>query len=436
MTCCVIVAATMDRNGVGEKPMSYTRRIVCVDMNAFFASIAQQRYKHLRGLPIAVTNGKHGGCVITSSYEARAYGVKTGMRFSEAKALCPMLLQHASEPEVYVRVSKKLMVLLERLVSPDIEVFSVDEAFLDVTYVQGLPACDRMLGQCIQAMIKKHLGLPASVGVSMNKTLAKYAAKLKKPQGVTVIAKKDAQGVLQHLPVQALCGIGPHITRHLARYGVHTCGQVAAMPASILSKRWGCAGQRMWLMCRGEDPDTVKTHEKLAQSMGHGKRLPPGCMAMEMLRFFLLHMAFKLSMRLKKHGMYAKRYWIGALHSRLGWLGEEIVLQTPCHDYHSLVPCVHRMMRHLASGVYVQVQITAKSLTQTVVHDLLASADSVRMWHRKKMLQAAIATIHQRFGDQSIRPAYIVKSLRTPDVIAPCWQPTGARQTVSSGGVL
>ena len=103
-----------------------------VDMNAFFASIEQRDFPKLQGMPIAVTNGKHGSCIITSSYEARAFGVKTGMRLCDGKKICPPLIQRPSRPNVYAEVSTNIMNILQTI-TPDIQIYSVDEAFLEVT---------------------------------------------------------------------------------------------------------------------------------------------------------------------------------------------------------------------------------------------------------------------------------------------------------------
>src|SRR5262249_39571984 len=145
------------------------------DMNAFFASIEQHDYPYLAGKPIVVTNGMEGTGIITCSYEARDHGIKTGMRLKEARQLCPAIIQRASRPHRYAEVSRTIMQSLID-VTPDIEVFSVDEAFLDVTRCQLL-ADPVTHARKVQARIKAVSNLPCSIGVSGDKTTAKYAAK-------------------------------------------------------------------------------------------------------------------------------------------------------------------------------------------------------------------------------------------------------------------
>ena len=112
--------------------MNWKKIILHVDMNAFFASIEQRDNLELQGKPVAVTNGKHGSCIITCSYEARAFGIKTGMRFSDAKLLCPKIIRKPSNPKKYAETSSHIMEILQNI-SPDVEIFSVDEAFIDLT---------------------------------------------------------------------------------------------------------------------------------------------------------------------------------------------------------------------------------------------------------------------------------------------------------------
>ncbi|MDH3986122.1 MAG: DNA polymerase IV, partial [Gammaproteobacteria bacterium] len=122
---------------------AWSRAIALVDMNAFFASIEQRDCPEWRGRPVAVTNGNQGTCIITCSYEARAYGIQTGMRLKQARQLCPELIQCPSQPERYAATSVAIMEVLQDI-TPDIEIFSVDEAFLDIT------RCQRLLGTPLQ----------------------------------------------------------------------------------------------------------------------------------------------------------------------------------------------------------------------------------------------------------------------------------------------
>ena len=135
--------------------MHWPRAIILIDMNAFFAAVEQLDHPEWRGRALAVTNGKQGTCVITCSYEARAFGIKTGMRLYEARRLCPNLIQVPAQPERYVQVSRAIMQALATL-TPDMEIFSIDEAFLDVTRCQQLFGSPEKIGLMASELVLKH----------------------------------------------------------------------------------------------------------------------------------------------------------------------------------------------------------------------------------------------------------------------------------------
>lgn len=143
----------------------WPRAIILVDMNAFFASVEQHDSPELKGRPVAITNGQEGTCIITCSYEARAYGVCTGMRLKQALSLCPHLVAVPSHPQRYVEVSTSIMKALEDI-TPDIEIFSVDEAFLDVTHCQQMFGSPEHIGQMTRQKVMQASGLLCSIGVS------------------------------------------------------------------------------------------------------------------------------------------------------------------------------------------------------------------------------------------------------------------------------
>jgi DNA polymerase-4 len=135
-----------------KKTDQWPRAISLIDMNAFFASVEQKDCPEWRGQPIGVTNGAQGTCIITCSYEARAYGVQTGMRLVEARQLCPHLIQAASRPHRYVEISTAIMEALTAI-TPEIEIFSIDEAFLDVTDCQQVHGPPEVMGRMAQGSV-------------------------------------------------------------------------------------------------------------------------------------------------------------------------------------------------------------------------------------------------------------------------------------------
>lgn len=405
----------------------WKRAIILVDMNAFFASIEQLDNKTLRNKPIAVTNGENGSCIITCSYEAREFGIKTGMRLHEAKKLCPTLIRCPSRPARYTHISRQIMSALEAI-TPDIEVFSVDEAFLDISTCQKLHGTPEQIGQMVKQLIWDTVQLPCSVGVSGDKTTAKFAAKQNKPNGLTVIKPWHSKQRLQHVPVEQLCGIGPGITRFLKKYGVSYCGDMHKIPISIVARRFGNLGRRIWYMCQGCDPSPVNSRISHPKSLGHGKVLPPGTNQRQAILIYLLHMSEKVAYRLRKNKLSAQYFSITLKTKSYGWLGDKVRLTTPTNDGHTLYKQCKKILQQcwLNNTIVSQVQITALD-----PHPDKQQADLFDCPNAKRdKVNHVRDDINERFGATACMPANLLLKTSSPDVIAPAWQPKGARDSV------
>ncbi len=404
----------------------WTRAIVFVDMNAFFASIEQMDFPELRDKPVAVTNGSDGTCIITCSYEARAYGVKTGMRLRDAKKLCSHLIVRHTRIKRYTELSSRIMSALESI-TPDIEVFSVDEAFLDVTHCQKLWGTPESIGRKVKKLVTDISGLPCSVGVSSDKSTAKYAGNVQKPNGFTVIPYEKIREVLEPVPVNELCGIGPGITKFLARFGVRHCGDMKKLPISVLAQRFGNLGRRIWLMAQGLDFEPVQTTVKDPKSVGHGKVMPPNTKDEKIILTYLQHMAEKVGARLRRHNLEAKTFFIGVRSYAWGWMGERRTLSHPTNDGQKIFRLGRDILRENWDGSGLcQIQITAQDPVFSHIQKELFSAEES---HAQK-LNHIIDKINQKFGNHAIIPAPLLNRTKMNDVIAPAWKPSGVRESV------
>ena len=217
-------------------------------------------------------------------------------------------------------------------ITPDVEVFSVDEAFLDITRCQAYwNKSPEAMGKMIKALVWDVSGLPCSVGLSGDKTTAKFAGKQQKPDGLTIIPPWEARDRLKDVPVMELCGVNKGIAGFLAKRGAFTCGDVARLPVSMLGKRFGNPGRRIWQMCRGEDPMPVETKIDPPKSLGHGKVMPPNTTDRDVIYMYLIHMAEKLGFRLRQHSLAAQKYFIG-LRTKDGWVGSNKLRTTFPHQ--------------------------------------------------------------------------------------------------------
>ncbi len=407
-------------------PTFWKRAIAHADMNAFFCSVEQLDHPELQGRPMGVTNGTTGTCLITCSYEARAWGVRTGTRLKKARALCPGFVRVPARPERYAEVSSNIMhALLD--ITPDVEVFSVDEAFLDITHCQRLHGSPERIARLIKETIHEASGgLLCSVGVSGDRTTAKFAAKQHKPNGLTVIPPWQAREALAPAHVTELCGINTGIGRYLAERGVERCGQMENLPISELGRRFGNPGRRIWLMCQGLDPEPVTTHVPDPKSIGHGKVMPPDTKDPEVLRTFLLHMASKVGARLRRHRLQAQRFAIG-LRTETGWIGGKYRTVVPTQDSQAIWRLCERALAEQWRGEGCwQVQVTALDPGPCKQQqDLFEPGRGDR-----DALNTAVDAINRRYGEFAIAPARLLSRSDMPNVIAPAWKPFGHRETI------
>lgn len=404
----------------------WKRSIILIDMNAFFASIEQLDHPEWRGRALAVTNGKQGTCIITSSYEARSYGIKTGMRLYQAKRLCPQLIQAPARPDRYSEISRAIMDVLFNL-TPDIEIFSVDEAFLDVTHCQLLLGSPEKIGELAKKLIFKVSGLQCSVGISGDKTTAKFAAKQHKPDGFYVIPPWEAKERLRYVPVTEISGIKGGIGSFLAKHGVVYCGDMEKLPISILAKRFGNLGRRIWYMCQGADPEPVHTQVPDPKSMGHGKVMPPNTTNRTVIESYLMHMCEKLAARLRHYHFRAQRFFAGVRSYELGWFGSTGKTIQPTHDGKEIFEFALFLLNQGWDGEPAsQIQVTALDPRSDGFQlDLLINTDD-----KREQLNFVMDEINDRYGEFTIAPVPLLYRSHMPNVIAPAWKPYGHRQTI------
>ncbi|MDH5181318.1 MAG: DNA polymerase IV [Gammaproteobacteria bacterium] len=404
----------------------WERAIILVDMDAFFASIEQLDNPELRGKPVGVTNGMQGTCIITCSYEARRQGVKTGMRLRHALEICPALIQCPSRPERYAQVSITIMEALQDI-TPDIEIFSVDEAFLDVTRVQKLHGSPEKIVRMTKDRVWQASGLPSSLGLSGDKTTAKYAAKKSKPDGLMIIPPWEAKQRLHDVPVTELCGINTGIGSFLAARGVYTCGDMARLPIGVLGQRFGNPGRRIWYMCQGEDPEKIHVDVPPPKSIGHGKVIPPDTRARRILLIYLLHMSEKVGARLRRHNMVAMTFSVGLMATD-GWLGMKMQTPIPINDGLIIYDLCREVLADCWDGEGIH-QVHVGALDPQPADGQLELFTEVDLPDRSIENQVK-DMINLRFGEFALAPARLLERSTMPNVIAPSWKPFGHRETI------
>lgn len=238
------------------------RKIIHIDMDAFFASVEQRDNPDLRGKPVAVGGSSKRGVVAAASYEARKYGVRSAMPSSRAVRLCPDLIFVPHRFEEYRKVSRHIREIFARhtdLIQP----LSLDEAYLDVTSdKQGIGSAVK-IAKSIRAAIREETGLTASAGVSYNKFIAKLASDQNKPDGLCVILPDEGAAFVASLPVRRFHGVGPRTAEKMARLSIETGADLRDKDEAWLMRHFGSWGGYLYLAARGIDhrpvnPDSVR----------------------------------------------------------------------------------------------------------------------------------------------------------------------------------
>jgi DNA polymerase-4/DNA polymerase V len=253
---------------------SWPRAILHLDADAFFTSCEQASHPELRGKPVVA--GKERGIVAAASYEAKARGVKTGMSLLDVKKVCPETIFVPSDYESYSLYSLRMFEILRRF-SPDVEEYSIDEAFVDLTGLRrSFHGPYGIIAKKMQETIKTELGITVSVGVSLSKVLAKIGSKHNKPHGLTIIPGRDIHIYLQKLPIEKIWGIGPNTSAFLRKFGITTALEFARKDERFIQKHLSKPYQEIWHELNGRSIYPVVTESKSSyQSISKTKTFTP-----------------------------------------------------------------------------------------------------------------------------------------------------------------
>lgn len=401
------------------------RVIMHIDMNAFFASVEQQNNLTFRGKPIAVIGANERTVVTTSSYEARAYGVRTGMTKYEAKRLCPNIILVAGDTGRYTDTCRRLVEIYQQY-TPLVEVYSIDEAFLDITGSLPLFGTAEAIAKTIKMDIRKRLGkLTCSIGIAPNKLLAKLASGMKKPDGLVIIQEEDVNKLLEHLPVKEVWGIGSQLEGHLSAIGIKTCGELGRACAHLLKNRFGIIGERLKLMAQGKDDSPVISMEQEpdAKSVGHSMTLEKDVNDMEILERHILQLSEMVGRRMRR-GRYT---------------GRTVCLTLRYPDFTTFT-------RRTSVGRYtnnsIDIYLIVKDILNNIrllqpvrligvsVCNLIRNIAQIPLFHTDKSKQAAACAmdeINNRYGDFCITWGTLIERYQHKGVISPSWRPGGIK---------
>jgi DNA polymerase-4 len=405
------------------------RIIMHIDMNAFFASVEQQANPALRGKPIAVIGSAKRTIVTTCSYEARAFGVKTGMTVWEAKQKCPRIILVIGDNRKYTWTSTQIITIFKDF-TPLVEVFSIDEAFLDVTGSLRLFGSAERIAYLIKARIKHQFGITCSVGIAPNKLLAKLASDMQKPDGLTVIRPEKVAQILERLPAKALCGVGGKTARQLALYGIATCGDLGRFPAGVLTKRFGIVGEQLSRMGRGIDDSPVIPVEESdpVKSVGHSMTLERDIEERKEILKHLLQLSEMVGRRARRYNVWGKTVTLSIRYADFDtWAGKQETLR----QYINRSEEIYRAAVTILDTLVLMQPIR---LLGVRISNLRYESNQLPLFpeeRKKALMVGAMDEVNDRYGNFTVTFGSLLDDEKAGDkgshVISPAWRPSGIR---------
>jgi len=280
------------------------RKIIHIDMDAFYASVEQRDAPELCGRPVAVGGAGVRGVVMTASYEARRFGVRSAMPTARALRLCPELVVVTPRFDAYRQVSRQVHAIFERYTDL-VEPLALDEAYLDVSHPKRGPASGTLLAREIKAAILAETGLTASAGVATGKFLAKIASGLDKPDGLTVIPPERAEAFLGSLAIERFHGVGPRTAERMRAAGIRTGADLRARDVEALANAFGKLGRFLHAAARGIDERPVVPNRP-RKSLGAETTFPRDLSRRDELEPVLEELCRELAQRLEASDLRAR----------------------------------------------------------------------------------------------------------------------------------
>lgn len=396
------------------------RAILHSDLNAFYASVEMMLDPTLRGKAVAVcgsTEDRHG-IVLAKSDLAKKAGVKTGMVNWEARQLCRDLIVVPPQYDQYLKYSKLTQSIYQRYTDM-IEPFGMDECWLDVTGSQAMYGDAMTIAESIRRSVREELGLTVSIGVSFNKIFAKLGSDLKKPDAITQIQRSDFKEKIWPLDCSEMIYCGRATTAKLAKYGIHTIGEVAATDPAFLKRLLGVNGVALWNYANGTDTSRVmhKDFVSPVKSIGHGITCVADLEDEEEVHRVILALSQDIGHRLRVHELSARGVQIFVRGNDL--LGSQ---------FQCKLPFTTQLPSEIASAAFRVFQeryrwgskvraVTVRAIDlvpQNSPNQLSIFVDAEKL-DRRERLQDAIEDLRGRFGKHSITYATLLGDLKMPD---------------------
>ena len=399
--------------------MAERRAILHSDQNSYYASVEMMLDPSLRGKAVAVcgaTEERHG-IVLAKSEKAKKCGVKTGMVNWEARQLCPDLVLVPPHYDQYLKYSKLAQNIYQRYTDL-IEPFGMDECWLDVTDSRWSGGEPMAIAERIRRSVREELGLTVSIGVSFNKVFAKLGSDMKKPDAITEITPENYREKVWPLPASDMIYCGRATTAKLAKYGIHTIGDIATTDPEFFHRLMGVNGLALWRYASGTDTSRVMHKDYVApiKSIGHGITCVADLVDEEEVWKVIFELAQDVGHRLRIHGLAARGVEL--------WVRGNDLMGA---QYRGHLPVLTQLPSEIAAGAFKlfreryswatkvrAVTVRATSLVpQATPVQLLLFVDAQRL-ERRERLQNAVEAVRERYGKKALTYAVLMGDLKMP----------------------
>ncbi|MEN6624358.1 MAG: DNA polymerase IV [Smithella sp.] len=381
---------------------SWPRAIAHIDGDAFFTSCEEAIHPELRGK--AVVTGAERGIIACASYPAKKMGIKRGVSLYDAKKMCPGLIVLPSDYETYSLFSQRMFDIMRRF-TPDVEEYSIDEAFADITGMRrALRSSYEEIALKMKKQIEKELAITVSVGLSITKVLAKIGSKHQKPAGMTIIRGKDISGYLRTLPVEKIWGIGFATTNYLAKMGIHYALEFAQLSERTVLRKFTKPGVEIWQELRGQSVYPVTAGEKTSYaSISKSKTFAPSTSNAEYLFAQLMRNMESACIKARRYSLAPNKIVIYLKKNNFDYAGIEAKLSRPCArpmEFSGIVSdlfnqCYSASVLYRATGV-VLLDLELDTPIQYTLFD-----DPIRA-ERIKDLYSAVDELGKKFGKHTL----------------------------------
>lgn len=373
------------------------KRILHLDMDAFFASVEQVDNPHLRGRPVMV-GGRDRGVVAACSYEARRFGVRSAMPSAEARRRCPQGVFVPGRMHRYKEVSLRIMALLEDF-SPLVEQASVDEAYLDITGMGSLFGSPERLAAALKQAIREHTGLPCSIGIAPVKFLAKIASDYDKPDGLFILGPEKVAEFLRRLPVAKIPGVGKRGLERLRTLNIHYAADVQRYSPDFWKSRYGKWGESLYERGQGRGCDVVRPgHE--AKSESAENTFDEDTADRDLLCRWLLLQAERVSRSLRRMGVEGRTVTLKVKFADFQQITRSTTMAAPTNNTERIFQAAAELLAALE--LKKKVRLIGVGVSNFDVPPRQLSLLAEERAEKQAKLDVAVDGIREKFGGDSL----------------------------------